>query len=106
MYHFHRDDEGLAWRNVGLAARQCLEMGLHRRETYDNGTFKTAEERAFAIRTFWSVYVLDRRWSFGTGLPFALQERDIDPELPKPVSSLWPIQGGGTPTMGISFADE
>jgi hypothetical protein len=29
--------------------------------------------------------VLDRRWSFGTGMPFALQDTDIDPDLPKPV---------------------
>ena len=86
MYHFHRDDEALAWRIIGLAARQCLEMGLHRRETYNS--FTDTEERAVAVRTFWSVYVLDRRWSFGTGLPFALQESDIDQNLPKPVSGI------------------
>lgn len=26
---------------------------------------------------YWSVYTLDRRWSFGTGLPFAVQDSDI-----------------------------
>ncbi|OCL04624.1 fungal-specific transcription factor-like protein [Glonium stellatum] len=84
MYHFHRDDESLAWRIIGLAARQCMELGLHRRETY--GTiFSDEEERSSAVRSFWSVYVLDRRWSFGTGMPFALQDADIDPQLPKPV---------------------
>jgi hypothetical protein len=86
MYHFHRDDEALAWRIVGLAARQCLELGLHRRETYTS-IFPDPEEQAAAIRTFWSVYVLDRRWSFGTGMPFALQDADIDPNLPKPDDS-------------------
>lgn len=39
---------------------------------------------------FWSVYVLDRRWSFGTGLPFALPGETIDPRLPKPVCSIDP----------------
>ncbi|KAF2472177.1 uncharacterized protein BDR25DRAFT_284704 [Lindgomyces ingoldianus] len=86
MYHFHRDDEALAWRIIGLAARQCLELGLHRRETY-NTVFADPEEQSSAIRTFWSVYVLDRRWSFGTGMPFALQDADIDPNLPKPDDS-------------------
>lgn len=86
MYHFHRDDEALAWRVVGLAARQCLELGLHRRETYTS-IFTDPDEQASAVRTFWSVYVLDRRWSFGTGMPFALQDADIDPNLPKPVRS-------------------
>ena len=38
------------------------------------------------MRTFWCIYALDRRWSFGTSLSFALQEDDIDPELPEPVS--------------------
>ncbi|KAF2018901.1 hypothetical protein BU24DRAFT_364238 [Aaosphaeria arxii CBS 175.79] len=88
MYHFHRDDEALAWRIIGLAARQCIELGLHRRETYSGTTFSDPEEQATAIRTFWSVYVLDRRWSFGTGMPFALQDADIDPNLPKPDDSL------------------
>jgi hypothetical protein len=26
---------------------------------------------------YWSVYTLDRRWSFGTGLPFAVQDSDV-----------------------------
>lgn len=85
MYHFHRDDEALAWRIIGLAARQCFELGLHRRETY-TAVFTDSKEQAAAIRTFWSVYVLDRRWSFGTGLPLALQDSDIDVNIPKPVS--------------------
>jgi hypothetical protein len=72
MYHFTKDDEALAWRVIGLAARHCLEP----------------DEQAAAIRTFWCIYVLDRRWSFGTGMPFALQDTDIDSNLPKPVRSV------------------
>ncbi|KAJ4352871.1 hypothetical protein N0V95_003846 [Ascochyta clinopodiicola] len=83
MYHFTRDDEGLAWRMIGLAARHCLELGLHRRETYAT-QFPDPDEQASAIRIFWSVYVLDRRWSLGTGMPFALQDADLDHNLPKP----------------------
>lgn len=61
-------------------------MGLHRREVLIK-TFSNEEECAWAIKLFWSIYVLDRRWSFGTGMPFALQDADIDPLLPEPVSS-------------------
>lgn len=64
----------------------CIELGLHRRDSL----FKVVadpEERASVVKLFWSVYVLDRRWSFGTGMPFALQDADIDPLLPEPVSS-------------------
>lgn len=63
----------------------ALEMGLHRKRSLLTN-FKTPEEQAKAARTFWCVYALDRRWSFGTGLSFALNDRDIDPELPEPVS--------------------
>lgn len=89
MYHFHQDDEGLAWRIAGLAARQCMELGLHRRETYQ-ALFSDEASRVSAVKLFWSIYVLDRRWSFGTGMPFALQDADIDPQLPKPVSLIPP----------------
>lgn len=79
------DEEAQAYRVIGLAARLCLEVGLHRREVLAK-TFTTEEECSWAIKLFWSIYVLDRRWSFGTGMPFALQDADIDPLLPEPVS--------------------
>lgn len=85
MYHFHCDNEGTSWRVIGLTARLCIELGLHRKETYEN---MNSEDRDSAILLFWSIYSLDRRWSFGTGLPFALQDSDIDSELPRPVSNL------------------
>jgi hypothetical protein len=83
MYQFHCDNEGISWRIIGLTARLCIEMGLHRRETYDR---MDEEQSSMAMLVFWSVYCLDRRWSFGTGMPFALQDSDIDQTLPKPVS--------------------
>jgi hypothetical protein len=90
MYHFHCDEEALAWRIIGQVARMCIELGLHRRDSL----FKVVtdeEERSNAIQLFWSIYVLDRRWSFGTGMPFALQDVDIDPNLPEPVNTQSPI---------------
>ncbi|KAH7110169.1 fungal-specific transcription factor domain-containing protein [Dactylonectria macrodidyma] len=83
IYHFHCDEELLAWRAIGIAAREALEMGLHRNQSLlDN--FKDPDSRRLAIRVFWCVYVLDRRWSFGTSLSFALIDKDIDSELPEP----------------------
>lgn len=84
MYHFHRDDESLAWRLIGLAAKLCIELGLHRGETFLKRMSNNAE-RYHATVVFWSIYVLDRRWSFGTGRPFVLQDCDIDPGLLTPV---------------------
>ncbi|KAI1313999.1 fungal-specific transcription factor domain-containing protein [Xylaria venustula] len=82
-YFFQIDEDLVAWRTIGNAARMTLEMGLHRRRSVmDN--YKSADHQEKATRVFWCVYALDRRWSFGIGLPFALNDRDIDPELPEP----------------------
>ena len=59
-------------------------MGLHRREALAQ-TLVDERERSQAIKLFWSIYVLDRRWSFGTGMPFAIHDGDIDSALPEPV---------------------
>ncbi|OQO05006.1 hypothetical protein B0A48_08025 [Cryoendolithus antarcticus] len=82
IYEFHRDNEDASWRIIGMAARACIERGLHRRETYDSMVDDAS--RSEALLLFWSVYVLDRRWSFGTGKPFALQDIDIDRQVPRP----------------------
>lgn len=85
VYYLQSDDDLLAWRAIGVAARATLEMGLHRKTSLlDN--FTDVQSRQLAIRIFWCVYLLDRRYSFGTGLSFALSDNDIDPDLPKPVS--------------------
>ena len=86
-FYFQEDEEVSAYRVIGLATRLCLEMGLHRRQNLSK-LFSDEEEVRWAIRLFWSIYVLDRRWSFGTGMPFALQDGDIDPALPKPEESV------------------
>ncbi|KAK3384699.1 hypothetical protein B0T24DRAFT_508118, partial [Lasiosphaeria ovina] len=81
-YRFLSNDEVLAWRVMGHVARHCLELGLHRREGLER--ISNLEDRRNALHTFWSAYVLDRRWSFSTGLPFVLHDDKIDPKLPYP----------------------
>lgn len=63
-------------------------MGLHRRETWNrmSGIFPGDLERSCALRLFWCIYVLDRAWSLATGMPFAMQDSDIDTEQPNSVS--------------------
>ncbi|KAK2753937.1 hypothetical protein FQN54_007296 [Arachnomyces sp. PD_36] len=82
-YHFLTDDDAMAWRIAGLASRMCVEMGLHRRDALTK-LFPDEGDRVAATRVFWSIYSLERRWSFGTGLPFVIQDADIDPSLPEP----------------------
>ncbi|KAF4962588.1 hypothetical protein FSARC_9366 [Fusarium sarcochroum] len=83
IYWFHCGEELLAWRSIGMAGRETLEVGLHRRASLLEN-FKDAPERDLAMRCFWCVYILDRRWSYGTSLSFGISDRDIDPQLPEP----------------------
>ncbi|KAK1983092.1 fungal-specific transcription factor domain-containing protein [Colletotrichum cereale] len=83
IYSFMVGDDLQAWRLIGIAARWCLEMGLHQ-SAIINKKFKEATERKMAVRLFWCVYTLDRRWGFGAGLPFVIHGFDIDQQLPEP----------------------
>lgn len=84
-YRFLSNDESLAWRVMGQVTRLCFELGIHRRDVIQ--AMEHEQDRKNAINTFWSAYVLDRRWSFGTGLPFVVHDDKIDPRLPYPVST-------------------
>ncbi|KAI1100370.1 hypothetical protein F4804DRAFT_319194 [Jackrogersella minutella] len=83
-YYFLANDEILAWRTMGQVTRLCFELGLHRLDAIQR--ISDDEERNNAINTFWAAYVLDRRWAFGTGLPFTVPDEEIDPQLPYPDS--------------------
>ena len=85
-YRFLSNDEVLAWRVIGQVTRLCLELGIHQRETLMK--IQNESERRNALMSFWSAYILDRRWAFATGLPYILQDDDVDSELPYPVSGL------------------
>lgn len=71
---------------------------MHRREIITKN-FPDKDECCWALKIFWTIYVLDRRWSFGTGMPFAIQDADIDPSLPEPVSTEPRTPGGSADSM-------
>ncbi|KHO01653.1 Casein kinase II, regulatory subunit [Metarhizium album ARSEF 1941] len=81
-YRFLSCDEVLAWRVIGQVVRLCLEAGIH--QTRGLTRIRDDVERRNALNSFWSAYVLDRRWAFGTGLPYSVQDDEIDPTLPLP----------------------
>lgn len=83
-YRFLSNDEVLSWRVMGQVARLCLELGIHRSTGLMK--IKNEQERRNALISFWTAYVLDRRWAFGTGLPYVVQDDEVDPRLPMPVS--------------------
>ncbi|KAM0426604.1 hypothetical protein ACHAPT_008298 [Fusarium lateritium] len=76
IFFFLRDQEILAWRGIGMVFRLLQEL-------VDNGPDKSQphvlpnDQGVISPEFYWSVYTLDRRWSFGTGLPFAVQDSDV-----------------------------
>lgn len=58
---------------------------MHRKEFLVGIT--NEQERSHLVKVFWAIYVLDRRLSFGTGMPITLRDEDIDPGWPEPVDS-------------------
>ncbi|KAH8703598.1 putative fungal-specific transcription factor [Talaromyces proteolyticus] len=121
LYHSLRDDDVLAWRTIGLAARGAMQLGLHRWDTWlrTGGVFPGDLERSWAINLFWCLYVFDKEFSFETGLPFAIRDSDMDSSLPEPVgynpyltcmisycrvgSSIWDlVVGWGSTTRAVA----
>lgn len=96
-YRFLSNDQYLAWRVMGQVTRLCFELGIHRRDVIE--AMEHEQDRKNAVNTFWSAYVLDRRWSFGTGLPFVVHDDKIDSRLPYPVSTLLLSQQRLTPEI-------
>ncbi|RKK74065.1 hypothetical protein BFJ69_g8804 [Fusarium oxysporum] len=74
IFFFLNDREKEAWRTIGTIVRLVHEQSSQEEEA-------TAD--MISDTFFWSLYTLDRRWSFGTGLPFAVQDSEINrPSLP------------------------
>lgn len=84
-YRYLSNDEVLGWRVIGQVARLCFELGIHRHQGLMR--IKNERDRKDALNSFWTAFVLDRRWAFQTGLPFVIQDGEIDPKLPMPVST-------------------
>ncbi|KAK9421825.1 hypothetical protein SUNI508_05426 [Seiridium unicorne] len=80
IYYFMTDRESLAWRNIGSVIRMLQELGYHNSANLQH-RFKSRVARDKAKKALWSAYTLDRRWSFGTGLPFAIHDSDIDYDM-------------------------
>ncbi|KAJ4152150.1 hypothetical protein NW765_017659 [Fusarium oxysporum] len=77
IYFCLSDREILAWRGIGTVMRLLQELSCN---SSDDLWPKPSSNQPKDIneKLYWSAYTLDRRWSFGTGLPFAVQDADIN----------------------------
>jgi hypothetical protein len=68
------------WTLSGLALRQCIELGLHRKILWskvESDTLKTQMRR----RVFWCSYNLDRAAALTLGRPVGIADCDIDVDV-------------------------
>lgn len=80
-----RDNSGSMWLLVGVAARMCFEMGLHKDSTYPltGPGDDEASARSYALQeskrwSIWSTLCLDRITSLILGRPYAIRDEDFD----------------------------
>lgn len=86
------DTSASLWHLIGVAARMCFELGLHKKSTFGNlenddqdlTKRPRSEQEIIEIkrRCFWSVLAMDRVASFVLGRPLAIQLEDVDTDLP------------------------
>ncbi|KAI1610528.1 putative fungal-specific transcription factor [Exophiala viscosa] len=113
------DASASLWHLVGIAARMCFELGLHRESVYyssedgASGLDEAALERSeMKRRCFWCVVAMDRITSITLGRPLAIHLEDCDTELPRaeanivlsPDNSLSPTEPIGSPPWQLRTA--
>ncbi|TGJ86080.1 hypothetical protein E0Z10_g2710 [Xylaria hypoxylon] len=73
------DHKNSAFLYVGQAMRMAISQGLHR-ELVGNNLTNEDTERHYAV--WWTVYILDRRFSSLMGAPNSIRDEDITVPLP------------------------
>lgn len=76
IFYFLTDREIIAWRAIGNVLRSCHEI-ISQYSLEAPAPSSLDEIKDIGEKFYWSVYTLDRRWGFGTALPFAVPDSDI-----------------------------
>jgi hypothetical protein len=85
-----KDNSASMWHLVGIAARICLELGLHRESAYplkwssdlDQAAIERYCQQEVSRRSFWCLIAMDRVTSNILGRPLAIRDEDVDALLP------------------------
>jgi hypothetical protein len=92
-----QDNSGSMWLLVGIAARMCFEMGLHKESAFplagpgdDDTTAKRYLLQESKRRSFWSILCMDRITSLILGRPCAIRDDDFDHVCPIEDPTIYP----------------
>ncbi|EXJ84041.1 hypothetical protein A1O3_04708 [Capronia epimyces CBS 606.96] len=83
------------WMLSGLALRQCLELGLHRKIRWSKMKSNSLKVE-LRKRVFWCSYNLDRAVAITLGRPVGIADHDIDVELPLDIDDEYITMNGVT----------
>ncbi|KAH7133763.1 fungal-specific transcription factor domain-containing protein [Dactylonectria macrodidyma] len=86
LYLFRLDATQRAVRIHALLVSNAHIVGLHRQSTYDKMPVFWSQ---MYCRTWWSIYVLDRRLAIESGRPYLIQDSNIDTALPLELGDDW-----------------
>ncbi|KAF4955350.1 hypothetical protein FSARC_11884 [Fusarium sarcochroum] len=86
MYMFRLDANQKAARVHALAVSVAQTIGLHRQSTIES---MPAYYNQLYSRTWWSLYLLDRRLALESGKPYLIQDSNVDTALPLDLSDEW-----------------
>ncbi|KZL63284.1 c6 transcription factor, partial [Colletotrichum incanum] len=81
-----------AYTFAGSATRLAVVMGLHL--NVPESQLRDAAAREHRVRVWWTAYIFDRMWAAKLSHPFAVQDIDIEVDLPS------------NPTVDESVADD
>ncbi|PBK73110.1 hypothetical protein ARMSODRAFT_1015915 [Armillaria solidipes] len=94
-----------SWTMLGTAVRMAQDLGAHRKQR--PGKLPIAEEELLK-RAFWVLVCMDRIVSMALGRPCAIQEEDIDADLPNDCDDeYWDsafVQPSGVPSAMSFFS--
>jgi len=90
-----------AWAQVRYAMSMCIEMGLHRSRPRAKSS-TDVKDNELRCRAFWSCYSLDCSISKVLGRPFAIDDKDIDVEMPSASVDYWSLTHAGHYDEGSS----
>lgn len=79
LHFLHVENEDASYKVTGMAVRAGYEIGLHLAAREKGLSRLNIELRR---RTWWCLYLMDRRTSISTGRPCGIQNRDSDVEYP------------------------
>ncbi|KAL4816901.1 fungal-specific transcription factor domain-containing protein [Aspergillus spinulosporus] len=103
VYLLRLDANERAGKTIAMVVSHSHLLGLHREEVLSKMPIFESE---MYRRLWWCVYILDRQVSLETGLPFIIQDINVDTALPLELTDDWLSRNAGCSKRADSLKAE